>query len=312
MAAAPDGPSVSVIVPCFDGAETVGRLVDALLRQDYPAELIFVDDGSADGTAARVRERGGERVRVITHETNRGRAAARNTGIAAASGEVLLFLDMDMEPEPGFVRAHAEIYRRPGVIGAVSNPILEGLDPADPYHQYLRTRRGAAGVGAGKPLPFRYFIIGYTSVRSEAVRAVGGLDERFTYGEDIDFAYRLAQAYPGGLFHCARARVRHHAHGDLDGRLAKLREFAARNLPLLQSKHPGLAAAANLDFVPTSGGRSVGGWIKGLALRPGLARSLRAMLPRIPAALRPVAVRYLMAAAIAEAYRGASTSPDSA
>ncbi len=310
MAAAPDGPSVSVIVPCFNGAETVGRLVDALLRQDYPAELIFVDDGSADGTAARIRERGGEGVRMIAHASNRGRAAARNTGIAAASGEVLLFLDMDMEPEPGFVRAHAEIHRRPGVIGAVSRPVLEGLDPDDPYHQYLRTRRGAAGVGPGKPLPFRYFIIGYTSVRAEAVRAVGGFDERFTYGEDIDFAYRLARAYPGGLFYCERAVVRHHAHGDLDGRLAKLREFAARNLPLLHIKHPDLGADANLDFARRRGGRSLGGWIKGLALRPGIARVLRTMLPRIPAALRPVAVRYLMAATIAEAYRDASTSPN--
>lgn len=312
MAAAPDGPSVSVIVPCYEGADTVGRLVDALVEQDYPAELIFVDDGSADGTAARIRERGGERVRVIEHEKNRGRAGARNTGIAAASGEVLLFLDVDMEPEPGFVRAHAEIHRRPGVIGAVSHPVLEGLDPADPYHQYLRRRRGAAGVGPGKPLPFRYFIIGYTSVRAEAVRAVGGFDERFTYGEDIDFAYRLARAYPGGLFYCEGAVVRHYAHGDLDGRLAKLREFAGRNLPLLQKKYSDFGAAANLDFVLRSGKRSVGGRLKGLALRPGLAHALRAMLPRIPGVLRPVAVRYLMAAAIAEAYRAASQPPNPA
>lgn len=309
MAAAPDGPSVSVIVPCYNGAGTVGRLVDALLRQDYPAELIVVDDGSADGTAEYLRERGGERVHVIEHGTNRGRAAARNTGIAEARGEVLLFLDMDMEPEPGFVRAHAELHRDPAVAGAVSNPVLEGLDPKDSYHRYLTTRRGAAGVGPGKPLPFRYFIIGYTSVKAKAVRAVGGFDDRFSYGEDIDFAYRLAQAYPGGLFYCERAVVRHHAHGDLDGRLAKLREFAGRNLPLLQDKHPDLGAAANLDFVGQSGKRSVGGRLKGLALRPGLAHALRAMLPRIPVVLRPVAVRYLMAAAIAEAYRDGSTHP---
>lgn len=302
-------PSVSVIVPCYNGADTVGRLVDALLEQDEPAELIFVDDGSADDTAARLRERVGGRARVIEHEANRGRAAARNTGIAAATGEVLLFLDMDMEPEPGFIRAHAELHRDPAVVGAVSNPVLEGLDPEDPYHQYLSTRRGASGVGPGRPLPFKYFIIGYTSVKAEAVRAAGGFDERFGYGEDIDFAYRLARDHPGGLFFCERAVVHHHAHGDLDGRLAKLRIFARHSLPLLQEKNPEMLGPANLDFVPTPHGRrSLKGRMKGLALRPRLARWLRALLLRIPASLRPVAVRYLMAAAIAEAYRDASRS----
>lgn len=303
MAAAPDGPSVSVIVPCYNGAGTVGRLVDALLQQDYPAELIFVDDGSEDDTAARIRERGGERVRVIGHEGNRGRAAARNTGIEAASGEVLLFLDMDMEPERGFVRAHAEIHRAPPVVGAVSNPILEGLDPRDPYHQYLRTRRGAAGVGPGRPLPFRYFIIGYTSVKAEAARAVGGFDERIGYGEDIDFAYRLAQAHPGGLYFCERAVVRHHEHGDLEGRLAKLGAFARHGIPLLNKKYPEIWTGANLDFLPVPGARrSLGGRLKGFALRPALARRLRAALPSLPAVLRPGVVRYLMASAVSEAY----------
>jgi glycosyltransferase involved in cell wall biosynthesis len=308
VAASPDEPSLSVIVPCYDGADTVGRLVDALLRQDHPAELIFVDDGSADGTAEVVRERGGEGVRVIEHEANRGRAAARNTGIAAASGEVMIFLDMDMEPEPGFVRAHAEIHRDPAVVGAVSNPVLAGLDPDDPYHHYLTTRHGAAGVGPGRPIPFKYFIIGYTSVKAEAIRRVGGLDERVRYGEDLDLAYRLARAYPGGLFFCEHAVVRHRGHGDLGGRLAKLREFGGRSLPLLLSKNPEIASEANLDFVPHPGRRTLAGRVRGLVLRPGLARALGALLPRLPRALRPAAVRYLMASAVAESYRDASRS----
>lgn len=309
MAATPDGPSVSVIVPCYDGAGTVGRLVDALLRQDYPAELIFVDDGSGDGTAAVVRERGGERVRVIEHEANRGRAAARNTGIAAAGGDVLLFLDMDMEPEPDFVRAHAMLHRTPGVIGAVSNPVLEGLDPGDPYHQYLSTRRGAGGVGSGKPLPFKYFIIGYTSVKAGAARAVGGFDERFGYGEDIDFAYRLARAYPGGLRFCEGAVVHHHRHGGLDERLEKLGEFARTSMPLLQKKHPHIGREAGLDFVPGLGSRSLTGIMKGLVLRPGVAACVRSHLLRVPEPLRPVAVRYLMAATVAEAFLPPSPHP---
>ena len=295
-------PSVSVIVPCYHVAGTVGRLVEALLAQDHPAELLFVDDGSADGTAGRIRERTGDRARVLAHEANRGRAAARNTGVAAATGTVLLFLDADMEPAPDFVRRHAEAHRDGSVIGLVSNPILEGLDPDDPYHQYLARRRGAASSGAGRPLPFKYFIIGYTSVKAEALRRIGGFDERFSYGEDIDVAYRLAQAYPDGLFFAERAVVRHHAHGTLDERLAKLRAFGRDNLPLLLEKHPEIAAAANLDFVPTPC-RSLAGRAKGLVLSAPVAKALRRMLPRIPESARFVVLRYLMAAAIAEAFR---------
>ncbi len=302
---ASDRPSVSVIVPCFNVANSVERLVAALLRQDDPAELFFVDDGSTDGTADRLRTLTAEIpvAHVLVHDRNRGRAAARNTGIAAATYDVLLFLDADMEPEPGFVRAHAEEHTRPDVVGIVSTPVLEGLSPDDLYHQYLTTWRGAVGVGTGQPLPPRYFIIGYTSVKAEALEAVGGFDERFSYGEDIDFAYRLARQYPNGLYRSDRAVVHHYNHGTLDDRLAKLRLFGRDNVPLLLRKHSGIAEVMKLDFLgPTTSWR--GAW-KRWALRRAPVRLLRQIAPRIPRPLRFVALRYLMASTIADAYREA-------
>lgn len=97
MSGAATRPAVSVIVPMHQSEETVGETLHSLARQSFDDwEAIVVDDGSTDGGAGVIeriaqRER---RVRMIRQE-NRGLAGARNTGIAAARGEFLLFLDAD-------------------------------------------------------------------------------------------------------------------------------------------------------------------------------------------------------------------------
>ena len=304
-------PSVSVIVPIYNAAATLPTTLPSWLGQDHRAEWILVDDGSTDGTgdllASIVDVPAG--VRVLTHGDNRGRAAARNTGIAAASGDVLLFLDADMRPAPDFVRQHADLHRSQEVVGIVSNPVLEDLDPTDPYHRYLQSRRGAAGYGVGRPLPFKYFIIGYTSVKADAVATVGGFDERLSYGEDLDFAYRLSQHFPDSLRYSDRPVVHHYDHGNLDARLAKLREFGRDNLPILLAKHPALARAANVDFVDSRSRAST--WrttVKRLAVQPALAEPIKRLIPYAPRAVSNLVVRYVLAASLSAAYRDATSS----
>jgi len=302
-------PAVSVIVPIYNVEETLPITVPSWLVQDH-SELLLVDDGSTDGTMDVLKSLtdGRDSVRLIKHERNRGRAAARNTGIAAASGDVLLFLDADMRPEPNFVRQHALLHRNDDVIGVVSRPVLEGLDAHDPYHRYLESGRGVERVNPGRPLPFKYFIIGYTSVKTAAVHAVGGFDERFTYGEDLDFAYRLADRFPSGLRYSDLPVVHHYEHGTLDDRLEKLREFGQTNLPLLLEKHPRIATEANLDFVdcPHIAATPVQR-LKRWSLSWRLTASARRLLPYAPIALSNKLLRYIMAHTIAEAYRTASS-----
>lgn len=91
-------PTVSVIVPCFNRAHMVAEAVASVrgqTMQDW--ELVLVDDGSADDLAAAVERcsEGDPRIRLIRHERNRGEPAARNTGIAAARGRFIAFLDSD-------------------------------------------------------------------------------------------------------------------------------------------------------------------------------------------------------------------------
>jgi glycosyltransferase involved in cell wall biosynthesis len=86
--------SVSIIIPCFNAAATIGRAIESALAQGGSgSEILVVDDGSTDGSIAVARDFG-PGVRVVTGP-NRGVSAARNRGIAETSGEWLVFLDAD-------------------------------------------------------------------------------------------------------------------------------------------------------------------------------------------------------------------------
>ena len=84
--------SVSVIIPAFNEAESIGPVLTGLRAGGAWREIIVVDDGSTDGTAERARAAG---ARVITHPYNKGNGAAVKSGIRAASGEYILIMDGD-------------------------------------------------------------------------------------------------------------------------------------------------------------------------------------------------------------------------
>src|SRR3954447_24100594 len=93
-------PSVSVVVPTFRRAGSIGPTLEALLRLDYPSELleiIVVDDGSDDGTAEVLEQFPGVR---SEHQRNAGVAVARNRGARVAHGDLLLFNDDDIVVAP--------------------------------------------------------------------------------------------------------------------------------------------------------------------------------------------------------------------
>ncbi len=89
-------PDVSVVVPVLDGEKVINRALDSVFAQTYSNfEIIVVDDGSTDQTVSVVSQRACKQLRLIEHSKNRGAAAARNTGIAAAKGRWIAFLDCD-------------------------------------------------------------------------------------------------------------------------------------------------------------------------------------------------------------------------
>ncbi len=104
-------PKFSVIIAVYNGAETIGRAIESVLTQTYPAhELIVVNDGSTDSTKSEVECFAG-RVKYV-YQTNAGVAAARNKGVENASGDWLAFLDADDLYYPDRLLWHAELINK--------------------------------------------------------------------------------------------------------------------------------------------------------------------------------------------------------
>jgi glycosyltransferase involved in cell wall biosynthesis len=93
-----ESPEVSVVIPTFDRAHLLARAINSVLAQSvHDWEMILVDDGSTDHTAAIVANLTDCRIRYVRHQANCGGAAARNTGMREARGNYLAFLDSDDE-----------------------------------------------------------------------------------------------------------------------------------------------------------------------------------------------------------------------
>src|SRR3954468_11916065 len=143
-------PTCSVIVPVYNLAEVTRRCLDRLLA-DPPAacelEVIVVDDGSRDATPELLAGYG-DRIRAVTHPRNLGYATACNGGAAGASGELLVFLNNDTLPLPGWLDAlvgHAAAHPAAGAVGGkllypdgtVQHAGMVITPYRDPLHAYV-------------------------------------------------------------------------------------------------------------------------------------------------------------------------------
>lgn len=90
----------SVIVPCFNEAPTVKELLTRVLDSPYVGEVIVVDDGSSDDTISVAKSVDDPRLRLLAHDTNKGKGAAIRTGISEAQFDFVLIQDADLEYDP--------------------------------------------------------------------------------------------------------------------------------------------------------------------------------------------------------------------
>jgi glycosyltransferase involved in cell wall biosynthesis len=170
-------PLVTVIMASFNGERFLREALDSLFAQEYaPFEVVFVDDGSADGTAEIARTYD---VRYL-HQVNAGLAAARNTGMREARGELVTFLDDDDLMPPNRLRLQASFLQGHPDIACVLGR-QEWID-APPW----LPRDPVFGDPAG--IPFAAAMI-----RSEALEAVAGFDATVQYAEDRDLLIRLRE-----------------------------------------------------------------------------------------------------------------------
>lgn len=199
-----NGCTISVIVPAYNAAATLGRCLAALTEQTLPPEeILVVDDGSSDETVeiARCYD-----VRVIS-QANAGPAAARNTGAQAACGDLLFFTDADCSPAQDWVERMAVPFANPMVAGAKG--IYQTLQ-TEPVARFVQIEyedkydrmRGQEGID---------FVDTYSAAyRRDIFLEAGGFDTSFPTAsvEDQEFSFRLARAGRRLVF-VPDARVRH-------------------------------------------------------------------------------------------------------
>lgn len=102
----PEGFRLSVIIPVFNEVSTVAKIVNRVQKTGLPLEIILVDDGSSDGTGEQLKRIAAEdcHIHALQHSANRGKGAAIRTGLAAATGEVVVVQDADLEYDPEDLR----------------------------------------------------------------------------------------------------------------------------------------------------------------------------------------------------------------
>jgi len=226
--------TISVVIPARDAATTLGRCLDALAIEGVPgpaAELIVVDDGSSDATRC-IAARPGT---CVLAGSGQGPAAARNLGARSASGEVLIFLDADTAPLPGWLAELLAPLCDAGVVGVkgayeTRQPgLLPRFVQLEFEHKYARLAKADR---------VDFIDTGTAAFRREAFLAAGGFDERFPAhsAEDVELGFRMAEQGARFVFN-PRARVLHQHPEHLVGYLVtKLRYglFRAR----VYQRHP--------------------------------------------------------------------------
>jgi O-antigen biosynthesis protein len=182
-------PKISVVVCTYNGSRTIRDCLEGLACIDYPLfEVIVVDDGSTDGTPDIVREYD---VRLIRTE-NRGLSNARNTGLDAATGEIIAYIDDDAHADPHWLKYLAATFTTtnhagvggPNIPPPGDGPIADCVAnaPGGPVHVLLSDREAEHIPGCNM------------AFRKERLEAIGGFDPQFRVaGDDVDICWRLQQ-----------------------------------------------------------------------------------------------------------------------
>ena len=205
-----DRPAIAVIVPVWNGEETIAGTVKALLCQTWSAaEIIIVDDGSTDQTL-QVLAGFGERIRIVSR-TNGGPAAARNTGIEVARSGLIAFTDSDCAPQRDWLARLMGGFAGDvdGKIAGVGGIVRgDGGTLTDRYIDLIRLLDPEPDEQGVIP----YLITANACFRRDALVRVGGFDEGFRKpgGEEAELGYRLRDA--GYKLQLAETAVVNHRH----------------------------------------------------------------------------------------------------
>ena len=200
-------PKVSVVVCAYNAADTLDECLTSLERLTYPnVEIIVVDDGSTDSTAAIARQHPSCRLIDLEHA---GLSAARNAGLAASTGDIVAYTDADVRVDPDWLTYLVQPFANADVVaaGGLSLPPIDSpwmahcvaRAPGGPTHVLLDDRTAEHVPGCN------------LAIRRDALRAIGGFNPIYLRaGDDVDVCWRLQNA--GGRIEFVPAALVWHHH----------------------------------------------------------------------------------------------------
>ena len=249
---------VSIIIPAYNAATFLSEVIKSVLNQSYQNwELLVIDDGSTDSTAALADDfsKKDSRIRLISKE-NGGVSAARNLGAQLAKGELLAFLDsddlwlpdkisahvsyMNAHPKVGISFARVELIATEGTTtNKFTNNITDTLQPQDLFYS--------------NPTVTTSNLV----IRKSIFQDLNGFDESMQYNEDIDLLFRLSIQNNWKIESIDQVLVQYRLHSSgLSSTLMKMEEGwvilmnkARQKAPYLVDEHYSAAKAAQLQYL---------------------------------------------------------------
>ncbi len=228
--------AISVVIATLNrGRDLCQTLKYFLEREDFQSfEVIVIDQSDSIDDETRLFLDQHHRRMTYLHRQQKGLAVSRNFGLSLSTGNIVVFVDDDVEPRPGFLQAHCDAYRHPQVWGA-TGPVLSPEDPAGESGIDLSSRYGGAQTGdvsepkAGGLTVLDWLVGCNMSFRRDVLLKLGGFDHRYEiHCDDSDMSHRVKAA--GGLlvFHPKAALVhfQNPAGGTRDGRTTPVRSAA--------------------------------------------------------------------------------------
>lgn len=253
-------PLVSVVVPNRDGAALLGRLLEGLVeRTEYPRlELILVDNGSSDDSLDLIRSAPAPfPISIVANQHNESFSDSCNQGAELAGGELILFLNNDIEPiEPGWLHELIDCLRETGA-GAVGGTLItprQGEGAVSGYAvqtqpptldmttsgEFITVARGARrellDADFGENLETAIAMGACLLIERELFHELGGFEHGYFYGgEDVDLGLKLRARGSRFLF-SGRAVLIHEAGASIDRLLGDGRSLRGRNRRLLEER----------------------------------------------------------------------------
>jgi glycosyltransferase involved in cell wall biosynthesis len=233
---------ISIVIATYNRRATLARTLPTVLAQNFPSdqcEVIVVIDGSTDGTLQYLHGVTSRCRLVVLEQGNRGPAAARNAGIRAGGGELILLLDDDMLCGPEFIAGHVAAHRE-AQRQVVFGPIAVAAESPDSVAlSWFNLHPDSSRAGASRTPTSKYqaWVTNCSVARSILIEA-GGYDESFLTHEDADLAIRLWEA--GVVFNFQPDLAIEELYDKTPARLVKAEaRRLGRDEVLLCRKHPG-------------------------------------------------------------------------